>query len=262
MGSDTKISWADHTFNPWLGCTPVGDGCLNCYAEIYCHRFGVEFGEREPRRPIAEKSWRKPHSWDNQAFVQGVRRKVFCGSMCDVFDKRAPEGSRERLWDLIGDTPSLDWLLLTKRGLNMVRYLPWIHPRANWKTTTTASSEPNRQNIWLGVTVENQKHGLPRIEYLRKVPRGACRIKFLSIEPFLEDLGDLDLTGIDWVIVGGESGHNARPMDRKWAESIRFQCIDQNIPFFMKQMSQADQPKTFRDIETFPSALQVRQFPP
>ena len=241
MGENTKIPWARHTFNPVIGCTPVGPGCDNCYAERMAKRMHVKFGEREPRKLLSEAYWKKPIRWDIAAWRKGVHRRVFCGSMCDVFDKHIPVAVRDRLWDLIEDTQNLDWLLLTKRAPNIVKYLDTQSP-----------------NIWLGVTVEDRTHGLKRMSILQDT---SAVMRFLSIEPLLEDLGQIDLWGIDWVIVGGESGPHSRSMHRRWAESIRFQCIDQGVPFFMKQMSEHDHGKTFRDISTFPSVLQVRQFP-
>ena len=243
MGGETKIPWCDHTMNPWMGCTPVGPGCDNCYAEVHCHRFHIEFGQDQLRVVTSDLYWERPYSWGLQASRNGVRAKVFCGSLCDVFDNRAPDGARERLWQLIHDTPNLDWLLLTKRAPNIWKYLPLNR----------------RSNVWVGVTVENRKHGVPRMEHLKRIP---AAVKFLSIEPLLEDLGELDLTGIDWVICGAESGHGARPMALRWARNIRFQCIDQNVPFFMKQISAPWKRKNvIEDLHLFPSGLQVRQFP-
>jgi protein gp37 len=148
-----------------------------------------------------------------------TRRRVFCASMCDVFDKNAPNGARDRLWTLIRETPNLDWQLLTKRAPNIEKYLP-----SDW-----GNGYPN---VWLGVTVENRANGLPRVDILREIP---SVVRFLSIEPLLEDLGEVDLQGLHWVIAGGESGPNARPMEASWMFSIRRQCADQGIPFFFKQ---------------------------
>jgi protein gp37 len=139
--------------------------------------------------------------------------------MCDVFDKKAPAGERERLWALIRKTPNLTWQLLTKRAPNIHRFLPY-----DWGE--------GYANVWLGVSVENRADGLPRIEQLRQIP---ARVRFLSIEPLLENLGPLNLFGIHWVIVGGESGSRARPMDPSWVKRIRRQCIGQHVPLFFKQ---------------------------
>ncbi len=251
MGKETNISWCDATFNPWIGCTPVGPGCDHCYAERFWRMHGLKPGQDQPRKITSDKYWKDPIKWNAVSAAAGERRKVFCGSLCDVFDNRAPEGARERLWGLIKDTPNLDWLLLTKRSTNIEKYLPI-------QRDLLGGMWVELPNVWLGVTVENRKHGLPRIDILRNIP---ATIRFLSIEPLLEDLGQINLEGISWCIVGGESGHNARSMHRRWVESIRFQCIDAGVLFFMKQMSERDHGKTFRDISTFPSVLQVRQFP-
>jgi len=251
MGEHTDIPWCHHTFNVVIGCTPVGPGCDNCYAERQAKRMHVKFGQDQPRKELSEGYWKKPILWETKAWREGVRKRVFCGSMCDVFDNRIQGHIRERLWYLIEQTPHLNWLLLTKRAPNIERYLPLWSDSENQATWEI-------ENVWLGVTVEDRKHGLKRMEILKE---SQATVRFLSIEPLLEDLGKLDLTGIHWVIVGGESGPHARPMDRRWAESIRLQCIDQGVPFFMKQMSQANQPKTFRSIDHFPGALCVRQFP-
>jgi protein gp37 len=139
--------------------------------------------------------------------------------MCDVFDKNAPDGQRERLWQLIRDTPMLDWQLLTKRAPNIEKCLP-----DDWGD--------GYSNVWLGVTVEDKKHGLRRAEVLRSIP---AKIRFLSIEPLLECLGLYYYGAFDWVIVGGESGHHARPMEESWVWSIKGQCEDDGTPFFFKQ---------------------------
>ena len=139
--------------------------------------------------------------------------------MCDWTDNNAPAGQRDRLWELIRATPNLDWQLLTKRAPNIKRCLP-----TDWGN--------GYDNVWLGVTVENRQHGLPRIEHLRRAP---AKVRFLSIEPLLEDLGEIDLTGIHWVIVGGESGPNARPMAIEWVGNLRRQAEAAGVPFFFKQ---------------------------
>ena len=218
MADTTEIAWTDHTFNPWWGCTRVAPGCDNCYAAALDRRTGGNHWE-DPPKILSESNWGKPHTWNRKAEKAGERRRVFCGSMCDWCDKGAPESQRDRLWEVIRSTPALDWQLLTKRAPRIKHCLP-----ADW--------EGGYPNVWLGVTVEDRKHGLPRVDHLRQVP---ARVRFLSVEPLLEDLGDLDLTGIHWVIVGGESGPGARPMASEWAYSVRRQCEAQGVPFFFKQ---------------------------
>ena len=225
MAENTEIAWTDATFNPWIGCARVSPGCDNCYAE-------ADFGSRKrraiwgagnPRSRTSSENWKNPRRWNRQheAFAgeHGRRRRVFCASLGDVFDKEVPEEWRRDLWALIRETQNLDWLLLTKRAQNIRRFLP-----EDW-----GDGYPN---VWLGVSVEDRKHGLPRIRQLREVP---ARVRFLSCEPLLEDLGELDLEGIHWVIVGGESGPKARPMDREWIANIQYDCEDEGIAFFFKQ---------------------------
>jgi protein gp37 len=167
----------------------------------------------------SESYWKQALKWQRLAAAAESRRRVFCGSMCDWADKRAPAGQRDRLWQVIRSTPDLDWQLLTKRAPNIQRYLP-----DDW-----GNGYPN---VWLGVTVEDRKHGLARLEVLKQVP---AALRFLSMEPLLEDLGQLDLTGIAWVIAGGESGPAARPMDPEWVLNIQRQCQEQGVPLFFKQ---------------------------
>lgn len=220
MAEKTEIAWTDSTFNPWWGCSKVAPGCDHCYAEILDRRTGGDhWGAGKTPRTMSGDNWRKPKRWQKQAEASRERRRVFCGSMCDWADKNAPHGERGRLWGLIRETPNIDWQLLTKRAPNISDCLP-----SDWGD--------GYQNVWLGVTVENRKHGLPRICYLRDIP---AHVRFLSIEPLLEDLGPLDLSGIHWVIVGGESGPLARPMQREWVDSIWTQCNAQSVPFFFKQ---------------------------
>lgn len=156
-----------------------------------------------------------------QRLLDPIKRKkptvYFVNSMSDLFHDRIPDGYIEQVFEVIEQTPQHTYQILTKRAARMARYFK-------------NRSVPD--NAWLGVTVENRKHGVPRIDYLRKVP---ARIRFLSIEPLLEDIGALDLKNIQWVIVGGESGPKARPMKQEWADSVRLQCAKQKVAFFFKQ---------------------------
>lgn len=221
MAETTGIKWTNSTFNPWWGCSKVGPGCDHCYAETLDSSTGGDhWGPRKTPRTMSRGNWRLPRQWQKEAAATGVRRKVFSGSMCDWADKNAPEGQRDRLWALIQQTPDLDWQLLTKRAPNIRKYLP-----ADW-------GDQGYDNVWLGVTVEDRKHGIPRIDALRDIP---AKVRFLSIEPLLEFLGPLDLRGIHWVIVGGESGEGARPMELAWVEDLRRQCLEQGVAFFYKQ---------------------------
>ena len=229
MAEETGIAWTDSTFNAWWGCVKVGPECEHCYAEtLDLATGGNHWGVRSLPRKMSSSNWRNPRVWNRDAgeffSKHGRNRRVFCGSMMDWADKNAPEGQRERLWNLIKETPNLTWQMLTKRAPNIEKYLP-----EDWGD--------GYDNVCLGVSVGNKKHGFPRIDRLREIP---AKIRFLSIEPLLEDLGEINLDGIHWVIVGGESGDNFRPMDMNWAESIYIQCLDRGIPFFFKQQGGLD----------------------
>ncbi len=237
MGKDSGIQWTHHTFNPWWGCEKVSPGCANCYAEALAGRFGQKvWGDRAPRRPMSEKYWIQPHKWDVEAKRDGERRRVFCASMADVFERRPGlQPIRERLWTLIEQTSGLDWLLLTKRPENVSDMIP-----ESWKKSP-------RRNVWYGASVENQQCAEIRIPELLRIPGF---IHFLSCEPLL---GDLDLGDylpgdrwlhaeqpmdrpIDWVIVGGESGPNVRPAHETWLYNLVGQCQRAEVPVFVKQL--------------------------
>ena len=218
---NTGISWTDNTFNPWVGCTKVSAGCDHCYAESLSKRTGyAKWGAGAERRVTGDDNWRKPIKWNSQAEEAGTRIKVFCASMADVFDSEASADARERLWDLIRMTPFLDWQILTKRPTNILRFLP-----ADWAD--------GYSNVWLGVSAENREQALRRIPVLQSVP---AAIRFVSAEPLLDDLGELNLNGIDWVIIGGESGGGARPFDVAWADHLIKQCELQDVKVFVKQL--------------------------
>ncbi len=228
MARNSSIEWTHHTFNPWWGCTKVSPGCQHCYAEAWAKRVGANvWGSHSPRRFFGDSHWIEPLRWNDEAQRLGRNRRVFCASMADVFEARAElNPSRERLWNLILETPWLDWLLLTKRPQNIERLSPWT---ADWPS-----------NVWIGTTAENQTWADRRIPVLLQFP--AAR-RFLSCEPLL---GPIDLSAwigrqsrelfpIDWVIAGGESGSQARVMLPSWARSLRDQCSVANIPFHFKQ---------------------------
>ncbi|MBY0430173.1 MAG: phage Gp37/Gp68 family protein, partial [Rhodospirillales bacterium] len=224
MAENSKIEWTDHTFNPWVGCIKVSEGCVNCYAEGWAKRSGlVEWGPKGERRRTSPANWRKPYKWDRDSASSCV--KVFCASLADVFENHPSIDPQWRadLWTLISSTPHLLWLLLTKRPENIVRFLP-----EGWMM--------GYPNVWLGTTVENQEQAEARIPHLLATP--AAR-RFVSCEPLL---GPLTLpllhpphARLDWVIVGGESGPKARPMHPDWARSLRDQCADAGVPFLFKQ---------------------------
>lgn len=229
MGEYSAIEWTDHTFNPWIGCTKISAGCLNCYAEKFGKRFGVKWGAREARRATSAGYWKKPIAWDKNAQKEEIREKVFCGSLCDVFEMNYGSNHfRKQLFDLIEATPSLDWLLLTKRAENMARFFEGI---------------PVPPNVWLGVSAENQKALNERLPHLFSI-EAPCL--FVSLEPLIgpilfEDACDEWWTSQYrpfWVIAGGESGAKARHMKIEWIRSIRDQCMDHGVPFFFKQWDQ------------------------
>lgn len=223
MGENSGIEWTHHTFNPWIGCQKVSPACDACYAEAWDRRFGGErWGPKAARTRTSNANWRKPLQWNRRAAADGVRARVFCASLADVFDNHRsiqPEW-RAALWSLIRSTPHLDWLLLTKRPQNIARFLP-----EDWGR--------GYPNVWLGTTVENQTEADRRIWPLNNVP---AKVRFLSMEPLL---GPVDLSRqinlLHWVIAGGESGPNARPTSPEWVRWLRGQCQAAGVPFFFKQ---------------------------
>lgn len=233
MGAYSKIEWTTHTFNPWWGCTKVSDGCKFCYAEALSSRYGYSFwGPGRDRRMMSDAHWTTPLKWNIDAVRQGERFKVFCASMADVFEEQAPEGQLERLWDLIRITPNLDWQLLTKRPQRIADSLP-----RDWGL--------GYHNVWLGTSIEDQR-AVHRIGELVEVP---AVVRFLSLEPLIGPLENLELDGIDWAIVGGESGPKARPMEEDWVRDIRRQCTEQRVEFFFKQWGGVNKKKAGRELD-------------
>ena len=223
MGAETGIAWTNHTFNPWWGCTRVSPGCDHCYAETFDKRVGgAHWGTDAPRRTFGDTHWNEPLKWNAAAERIGEPAMVFCASMADWCDVDAPQGAFSRLHELWRRTPWLRWQMLTKRPARIRLCLP-----DDWGD--------GYHNVRLGTTVEDRKHGLPRIDVLRTIP---ARVRFLSMEPLLEDPGAMDLSGISWVIIGGESGHNARQFNEDWARSIIGQCCNAGAHTFVKQMGE------------------------
>lgn len=221
MGQQSSIEWTDHTFNPWWGCIKVSKGCTHCYAETWANRYGHDvWGIRKDRRIFGENHWNQPLKWNALALQNSHRERVFCASMADVFeDNPNIEPERQKLWTLIEKTPMLDWLLLTKRPENMVNFAPW---KTQWPL-----------NVWAMTSVEDQEQAEKRIPALLHVP---AIVRGLSVEPLL---GPVDLSPwldkIQWVIVGGESGRDSRPLHPEWVRHLREQCIEANVAFFFKQ---------------------------
>lgn len=248
MGEKTDIAWTDSTFNPWIGCMKVSEGCRNCYAETMMDKRykRVEWGQMKTeetapsvgtRVRTSKANWRHPVIWDRHhaAFqaANGHRQRVFCSSLADVFDNQVPEEWRTDLYNLIVETPNLDWLLLTKRPENIARMMTGI-PR----------------NVWLGTTCEDQAAYDKRWPILRAIP---AAVRFISYEPALSDIwlsGDDEQP--DWIICGGESGTGYRDMPFEWAAHMMVQCEALGIPFFMKQMAGK---------KPVPPVLMAREFP-
>lgn len=264
MGANTKIEWCQHTFNPWRGCAAISPGCDHCYARQYSVRQPEKFGtwgRRGKRVVAADSTWRQPLAWNRAAEKAGERRRVFCGSLCDVFEDRSElDDARRRLFGLIELTPALDWLLLTKRPDNIMPVLKRLAHHdgvaqiAGWLYITGLP-----RNLWLGVSAENQEMADLRIPDLLAIP---AKVHFVSLEPLLKpvlldadwlyfrcpycrrhaDFCDCDIQGeynapstLNWVIVGGESGPRARPMHPDWPRLIRDDCRAAGLPFFFKQ---------------------------
>jgi len=226
----TKIEWSHHTFNPWWGCTKVSPACENCYAERFASRHTRTkadlWGKNAERYQSSDEYWEQPHEWDAHAKRTGIRERVFCGSMCDVMERRPDlDEPRKRLFKLIEDTPNLDWLLLTKRPQEYGKLLP-----SDW----LASPRPN---VWLLTTCEHQDY-IWRIHALLKVP---AVVHGVSIEPMLSPITlpkeFLKLGNSAWVIVGGESGNSKslRPTPVEWFRNIRDQVKSAHVAFFFKQ---------------------------
>ncbi|MBS0575067.1 MAG: phage Gp37/Gp68 family protein [Proteobacteria bacterium] len=214
MATQSKIEWTDRTWNPTVGCTKISQGCKNCYALDMAERLkamGVEAYRQGFRLRILEERLSEPLDRKKPTIY-------FVNSMSDLFHEKIPHEFLDRVFDVMARTPQHQYQILTKRADRLAEYF-----RAGRKPPS---------NAWLGVSVENRKQGVPRIDLLRDIP---ASIRFLSCEPLLEDLGRLDLSGIHWVIVGGESGSRARPMDASWATRIRRQCEAQDVCFFFKQ---------------------------
>ena len=259
MGKDTKIAWCDDTFNPWVGCMKISEACKHCYAAVSTpartsRAKGLELWgppATTARKRTSAANWKLPLRWNREAVESGVRRRVFCASLADVFEAHPDlDVIRADLWKLVEACAGLDWQLLTKRPENIRRMVP-----PSWLTSWPA-------HVWVGTTVEDQKRAAERIHHLLAVP--AC-VRFLSMEPLLGavtlrsiPIGHPNaprtcaLTGgwdvpqndgshrqeprIHWVIVGGESGPGARPFDLAWARSIVGQCEEAGVPCFVKQM--------------------------
>jgi protein gp37 len=213
MAIQSAIEWTEQTWNPTTGCTKISPGCKHCYAEVMARRLHAM------DTPGYENEFKlTTHS---NRLDQPLQRKkpttYFVNSMSDLFHEDVPDGFLDQVFSVVKSTPHHTYQILTKRAERLPRYF-------------ARRSCPS--NVWLGVSVEDRKFGVPRIEELRKVE---AHIRFLSVEPLLEDLGQIDLSGIHWVIVGGESGPKARPMHEEWVANVKMQADATGAAFFFKQ---------------------------
>lgn len=261
MGAISKISWTHATFNGWIGCLEVSPACDNCYARTLAERYGwAKWGKDTERHRTSVSYWNQPLKWNAKAAKDGRRLRVFAFSLADVFeDRRDLDPWRADLWRLIEGTPNLDWMLLTKRADRVAAMLPqgWL--------------DRPKPNVWLGVTAENQRRAEERIPALLEIP---AAVHWISAEPLL---GPIDFrpwfkgahrdVGIDWVIVGGESGDGARRMDPEWARNILLQCRQFSAAYHFKQKGAVlsrelgCKDKAGKDPGEWPSELRVQEFP-
>jgi protein gp37 len=231
MSDRSAIEWTDATWNPVRGCTKISPGCAHCYAETFAERFrgvpGHPYEHGFDLRVVPEKL-AEPLRW-------AAPRMIFVNSMSDLFHEGFADDYVVRVAEVMRLANWHTYQVLTKRSNRLLDLLQ-----------TKLKDVSQLPHIWWGVSVENRKHGLPRIEHLRAAPAG---VRFLSIEPLLEGLDRINLEGIDWVIVGGESGPGARPMEKSWVISIRDQCREASVPFFFKQWGGCRKGETGRDLD-------------
>jgi protein gp37 len=231
MSANSAIEWTDATWNPLRGCSKISPGCKHCYAERFAERFrgvnGHPFEQGFDLRLVPTKL-DEPLRWTSS-------RMIFVNSMSDLFQDGVPTDYIREVGRVMQQADWHIYQVLTKRHQRMKELLSG---QLAWLATLP--------QVWFGVSVEDRKFGIPRINALRQTP---ARIRFLSIEPLLEDLGTIDLRGIDWVIVGGESGPGARPMKQDWVISILRQCRQVGIPFFFKQWGGVRKHQTGRELQ-------------
>jgi protein gp37 len=217
MSENSKIEWTDTTWNPLRGCTKISPGCKHCYAETFAERFrgvpGHPYEQGFDLRLVPEKL--------SEPFLWSSPRTVFVNSMSDLFQPEVPDAYIEHVVRVMVEANWHTYQVLTKRSERLMDMLNG--------SLRFAAHHPH---IWWGVSVEDKRYGLPRVKHLRK---SQAAVKFLSIEPLLEDLGSFDISGVHWAIVGGESGRGARPMKQEWVENILRICRDEEVAFFFKQ---------------------------
>ncbi|MGC2182044.1 MAG: phage Gp37/Gp68 family protein [Terriglobales bacterium] len=231
MSLNSHIEWTDATWNPVRGCTKISPGCKHCYAETFAERFrgvkGHPYEQGFDLRLVPEKLT-EPFAWRSP-------KLVFVNSMSDLFQDGVTDDYTEAVSEVMATANWHTYQVLTKRS---ERLRDLLGGRLQFAA--------QRENIWWGVSVEDRKYGLPRIEHLRQAP---AKVRFLSIEPLLEDIGVINLSGISWVIVGGESGPGARPMKKEWVVSVQQQCEAYRVPFFFKQWGGVRKVKHGRELD-------------
>ncbi len=231
MSQNSSIEWTDATWNPVRGCTKISPGCKHCYAETFAERFrgvkGHPYEQGFDLRLVPEKL-AEPLRWRKS-------KMIFVNSMSDLFHDEVPDNYIVAVAQVMATAKWHTYQVLTKRSERLRKLL-------NTKLRFAAK----QRHIWWGVSVEDKKYGLPRIEDLRNAD---AKVRFLSVEPLLEDIGKLDLQGIDWMIVGGESGAGARPMKKEWVLPLRDQCKRSGVPFFFKQWGGVRKAKAGRRLE-------------
>jgi protein gp37 len=231
MAAKSKIEWTDATWNPVRGCTKISPGCKHCYAETFAERFrgvkGHPYEQGFDLRLVPGKLF-DPFSWTKPCMV-------FVNSMSDLFHEDVPDGYIAQVARVMMEANWHTYQVLTKRSDRLMKMLDGA---LKFATRT--------RHIWWGVSVEDIKHGKPRIEHIR---RTAAQVKFLSVEPLLEDLEFVDLSDIDWVIVGGESGPGARPMEEEWVRNLLRHCRHHKVPFFFKQWGGVQKKRAGRELQ-------------
>lgn len=231
MSQQSTIEWTDATWNPVRGCTKISPGCKHCYAEAFAERFrgvkGHPYEQGFDLRLVPEKL-HDPLKWKQS-------RMIFVNSMSDLFHPNVPDEYIERVAGVMMEASWHTYQVLTKRS---ERLRDLLHTKLRFAA--------DRSHIWWGVSVEDRKYGLPRIAHLQSAP---AKVRFLSVEPLLEDLGDLDLSDIHWVIVGGESGAGARLIRPEWVRAIRDKAQEQGVKFFFKQWGGVRKSKTGRILD-------------
>ena len=231
MAQLSHIEWTDATWNPVRGCTKVSAGCAHCYAERFAERWrgkkGHPYEEGFDLRLVPERLL-DPFRWPQQ-------RTIFVNSMSDLFHEQVPDDYVRAIFEVMHRANWHTYQVLTKRSARMRRFVAQLPAELR-----------GLAHVWLGVSVEDQRHGVPRISDLRDTP---CAVRFLSVEPLLERMPKLNLDGIHWMIVGGESGPGARPMERSWVRELRRQCRQQDVPFFFKQWGGTRKHATGRSLD-------------